>query len=107
MPLPTLVLRATKRASQPKVSTKRFFEADGLSLEHFLAKRRVISLYRDILRSLKGLNKTEAEEIRQWARSDFEHYRNEKDLEKIKSLITSGKQQMRNVQQSLMLAQAK
>ena len=34
MPLPTLALRAVQRASQPKPATKRFFEADGLSLEH-------------------------------------------------------------------------
>ncbi|GAB5588629.1 hypothetical protein Unana1_03529 [Umbelopsis nana] len=54
-----------------------------------------------------GLDKKDAEEIRQWARSDFERYKAEKDLEKIKSLITSGKHQMHSVQQSLMLAQAK
>jgi hypothetical protein len=34
-----------------------------------------------------GLNKTEAEEIRQWARSDFEHYRNEKDLVWVTALL--------------------
>ncbi|KAI8578307.1 hypothetical protein K450DRAFT_248211 [Umbelopsis ramanniana AG] len=107
MPLPTLALRAIHRASQAKPASKRFFEADGLSLEHFLARRRAIALYREIIRSLKGLNKTDAHEIRQWARSDFERYRGEKDLEKIKSLITSGKHQMHSVQQSLMLAQAK
>ncbi|KAM3588354.1 hypothetical protein VKS41_000802 [Umbelopsis sp. WA50703] len=71
-----MVLRAGMQAA----SKKRFFEADGLSLEHFLAKRRVISLYREILRSLKGLNKRDADEIRHWARSDFERYRSEKDV---------------------------
>ncbi|CAM0139817.1 unnamed protein product [Umbelopsis sp. WA50703] len=99
-----MVLRAGMQAA----SKKRFFEADGLSLEHVgESKRRVISLYREILRSLKGLNKRDADEIRHWARSDFERYRSEKDVEKIKNLITSGKHQMHSVQKSLMLAQAK
>ncbi|KAL0075164.1 NADH dehydrogenase 1 alpha subcomplex subunit 6 NDUFA6 [Phycomyces blakesleeanus] len=85
----------------------KFFKKESLTLDHFLTRGRVISLYRQILRSTKGLDKHDAQELRAWARSDFERARHETDLDKIKALLSSGKHQMHNLQSSITLAHAK
>ncbi|SAM06767.1 hypothetical protein [Absidia glauca] len=84
----------------------RFFKDSDMSLNHFLLRGQVISLYRKFLRCTKGLNKKDAQELRHWVRSDFERYRNERDLDKIKNLITSGQHQMHTLQGSVSMAQA-
>ncbi|KAI7861870.1 hypothetical protein BDF14DRAFT_237015 [Spinellus fusiger] len=84
----------------------RFFKKETLTLDHFLTRGRVISLYRQILRCTKGLDKSDAREIRAWARSDFERSRHEVELDKIKSLLSSGKHQMHTLQSSMMIAHA-
>ncbi|KAI8381482.1 uncharacterized protein BYT42DRAFT_566693 [Radiomyces spectabilis] len=92
------------RSKAPAVP--RFFKEPSLTLNHFLIKSQVRSLYRQILRCTKGLDKHDAKELRDWARSDFERYRHETDLDKIRSLLSSGKHQMHSLQSSVSLAQA-
>ncbi|CAO3596584.1 unnamed protein product [Absidia cylindrospora] len=46
----------------------RFFKDSDMSLNHFLLRGQVISLYRKFLRCTKGLNKSNADELRQWVR---------------------------------------
>ncbi|CAO3619156.1 unnamed protein product [Cunninghamella echinulata] len=58
-----------------------------------------------LLLLLLGLNKGDAKELRDWIRTNFEKYRHERDLDKIKNLITSGQHQMHTLQGSVSLAQ--
>ncbi|KAG2220251.1 hypothetical protein INT45_008792 [Circinella minor] len=99
---------ALRLASQVKTPppVPRFFKDPQMSLAHFMIKGQVISLYRQILRCGKKLDKRDKQEIRDFARADFERYRNEKDLDKIRSLLSSGKQQMHSLQASVQLAHA-
>lgn len=94
------VVRLQKAPPVPK-----FFK-EGLSLDHFLIRSQVISLYRQIVRCTKGMDKPSAKEIIQWARADFERHRHETNIDNIKSLISSGKHQMHSLQNSVYLAQA-
>ncbi|EPB90687.1 hypothetical protein HMPREF1544_02431 [Mucor circinelloides 1006PhL] len=71
--LPTLI-RLHKAPPMPK-----FFQ-EGLTLDHFLLRGQVISLYRQIVRCTKGMDKRDAKELIQWARADFERHRNEKSI---------------------------
>ncbi|KAI8988496.1 LYR motif-containing protein 2-like protein [Mycotypha africana] len=93
------LVRLQKAPAVPK-----FFK-EAPTLDHFLVRAQVISLYRQIVRCTKGMDKTQAKELLQWARADFERHRFEKDIENIRSLITSGKHQMHSLQSSVMLAQ--
>ncbi|KAG2199890.1 hypothetical protein INT46_009830 [Mucor plumbeus] len=95
--LPTLI-RLHKAPPMPK-----FFQ-EGLTLDHFLLRGHVLSLYRQIIRCTKGMDKSDAKELIQWARTDFERHRNEKSIDHIKSLISSGKHQMHSLQSSVTLA---
>jgi len=48
--------------------------------DQFLTRARVLSLYRDIQRTLKGVkDPRDRQELQQWARSDFERFRHEKN----------------------------
>ncbi|KAI8140166.1 hypothetical protein BJV82DRAFT_671936 [Fennellomyces sp. T-0311] len=98
-------LRLARAAGSPP-PVPRFFKDPEMSLQHFMLRGQAISLYRQILRCTKGLDKREAREIRDFARGDFERYRNERDLYKIQSLLSSGKQQMHSLQASVQLAHA-
>ncbi|KAI8073271.1 hypothetical protein BC940DRAFT_290966, partial [Gongronella butleri] len=84
----------------------KFFKDSHMTLNHFLLRGQVLSLYRKLIRCTKGLNKSDADELRHWIRADFERYRNERDLDKIKNLITVGQHQMHTLQGSVSLAQA-
>ncbi|KAG1472198.1 hypothetical protein G6F56_001685 [Rhizopus delemar] len=59
----------------------RFFK-QGLSLDHFLIRSQVISLYRQIARCTKGMEKSNARELLDWARMDFERNRHETNIVK-------------------------
>ncbi|KAG0082363.1 hypothetical protein BGZ92_011804 [Podila epicladia] len=86
-------------------ASKRIQMQDGPNLEYFITRARVLSLYREIQRSLKGVkNPKDRQELKAWARSDFEHYRHEKNPDKIKSLISQGKHQFHALQTNLSLS---
>lgn len=101
---PTLI-RLHKAHAHKAPAMPKFFQ-EGLTLDHFLLRGQVISLYRQIVRCTKGMDKRDAKELIQWARADFERYRNEKDIENIKSLISAGKYQMHSLQSSVTLSHA-
>ncbi|OBZ90093.1 hypothetical protein A0J61_01849 [Choanephora cucurbitarum] len=71
--LPTLV-RLHKAPAMPK-----FFQ-EGLTLDHFILRGQVISLYRSIVRCTKGMDKANAKDLIQFARADFERHRHETNL---------------------------
>lgn len=68
----------------------------------FLLRQQSLKLYRDILRSLRGLeNREQAKEIQAWARQDFECYRNITDTELVKMHLARGKLALKELQSSL------
>lgn len=76
-----------------------------LSLEHFLARNRSILLYRRIQRSLRQVaDPTSRQELKRWARSDFDRHRHEKDLSKIRYLYSTGARQVQQMEASFALS---
>jgi hypothetical protein len=63
-----------------------------LSLDHFLQRARVLSLYRTILRGIRRIGDpmTQAE-TRRFAREEFERHRGVTDLTHIRYLLSTGK----------------
>ncbi|KAG0245617.1 hypothetical protein BGX31_006976 [Mortierella sp. GBA43] len=71
----------------------------------FLTRARVLSLYRDIQRTLKNVkDPRDRQDLHSWARSDFERYRHETNPDKIKSLLSQGKHQFHALQTNLSLS---
>lgn len=52
----------------------------------------MISLYRQIVRCTKGMDKNDAKELIHWARADFERHRKERDI--VKNQNTLKKQEL-------------
>ncbi|KAG0303920.1 hypothetical protein BGZ98_006138 [Dissophora globulifera] len=74
----------------------------------FLTRAKVLSLYRDIQRTLKDVkDPRDRQDLQTWARSDFERYRHETNPDKVKSLISQGKHQFHALQTSLSLSSGK
>lgn len=72
--------RATRLTNKPPVS-----------LEHFLQRSRVLSLYRTIIRSIYRIPKSNRSEPLAYARGEFERNRHVHDLTQIRYLISTGK----------------
>ncbi|ETN38598.1 uncharacterized protein HMPREF1541_06635 [Cyphellophora europaea CBS 101466] len=68
----------------------------ALSLEHFLVRQRVVSLYRNIIRALHALPRDSAQrhELRDYARTEFERHRAVSDVGKIRYLVSTGKTEL-------------
>ncbi|KAI8918218.1 hypothetical protein PhCBS80983_g01910 [Powellomyces hirtus] len=72
-----------------------------------MTKKKVLQLYRDILRNVKYLPETDARFVKEWARSDFERYRHETNSDNIQMLLSQGKVQLRTLENSVILSKAK
>ncbi|ELR07470.1 hypothetical protein GMDG_08439 [Pseudogymnoascus destructans 20631-21] len=80
---------ASEAARRPK---SRF--GPTLSLEHFLQRGKVLSLWRRVLRDTRRIADLETRaETRKMARDEFERNKNVKDISQIKYLISTGKSQ--------------
>ncbi|KAJ9216510.1 hypothetical protein DTO166G4_1726 [Paecilomyces variotii] len=80
-------LLAAISRSQPSKSKK-----PALGLEHFLQRQRVLSLWREIVRALNQVPKSPTrDELRAYARQEFERNRNVEDLSHIRYLVSTGK----------------
>ncbi|KAK9899614.1 hypothetical protein P389DRAFT_1862 [Cystobasidium minutum MCA 4210] len=67
-------------------------------------RSKVLSLYRSFCRETKGLGSLRSRwETVTWIRSEFEQHRKERDLAKIKSLLSNGKRQLKQLSNSGML----
>ena len=62
-----------------------------LSLDHFLLRQRVISLYRTIVRASHKIPPPTREEMKKYAREEFEQHKAVEDLRKIRYLLSTGK----------------
>ncbi|KEF62139.1 uncharacterized protein A1O9_00111 [Exophiala aquamarina CBS 119918] len=61
------------------------------SLEHFVQRQRVISLWRSILRSVYKIPKDRRGETVAYARNEFERNKSVKDIAQIRYLLSTGK----------------
>ncbi|KAK4228132.1 hypothetical protein QBC38DRAFT_475762 [Podospora fimiseda] len=84
---PFLRTHSTSSSSSPSKLKK-----PALSLEHFLQRARVLSLYRTILRSSKRISdpNTKKETLR-FVRQEFERNKNVTDITHIRYLLSTGK----------------
>ena len=69
----------------------------GVSLKHFMLRTEARSLYRDVLRAIKGMDESTATSVRQEARERFAQNANETDVEQIKVLLIDGKHSLKEM----------
>ncbi|SNX82202.1 uncharacterized protein MEPE_00908 [Melanopsichium pennsylvanicum] len=82
-------------------------KSSQLTLEHFLMRSRTLSLYRNYLRATRDIpNPLARWETIQFFRDDFQRYRNETDLGKIKDLLMQGHRFLKQMQGQMTLAGA-
>lgn len=71
--------------------TTRLNTKPPISLEHFLQRSRVLSLYRTIIRSIFRIPKPKRSEPLAYARGEFERNKHVQDLTQIRYLVSTGK----------------
>ncbi|KAN0061286.1 hypothetical protein ACQY0O_006132 [Thecaphora frezii] len=99
MPLPTLPLRA--RGAYFAQGAKQ------LTLEHFLLRSKALSLYRSFLRATRDISNPEARwETIQFFRGDFDRYKHEVDVVRIRDLLTQGGIFLKQMQGQMSLSAA-
>jgi Complex 1 protein (LYR family) len=80
-------------------STSSRFRKPALSLDQFLQRQRVISLWRDIVRATNKIPPSSTrDEMRRYAREGFERNRSVTDLTQIRYLISTGKTEFEGMQ---------
>lgn len=80
------------------MSSSRFTKLP-LSLDHFLQRHRVLSLWREIVRATNKIPPSSIrKEMRQYARQGFERNRNVTDLTQIRYLISTGRTEFEGMQ---------
>ncbi|KAJ5891682.1 complex 1 protein-domain-containing protein [Penicillium subrubescens] len=83
----SLSLLAAVSRTQPSKLKK-----PAISLDHFIQRQRVLSLWREIMRALyKAPPSPTRDELRAYARHEFERNRDVSDLSHIRYLISTGK----------------
>ncbi|GAB7338232.1 hypothetical protein MBLNU457_4566t1 [Dothideomycetes sp. NU457] len=91
---PTTALNGTRRYAS--ISSGKHFRDKGppLSLEHFVQRQKALHLWRDIIRSLHKVPKSNTRsEMRQFARDEFERNKDVLDIGHIRYLISTGRTQ--------------
>ena len=90
-PSPRLFASVTKPNSRPPKSALSKSRTPPLSLDHFLQRQRVISLYRSIIRSLYRIPKDRRGEPISYAKGEFKRNKDVQDIGKIRYLVSTGK----------------
>ncbi|KAJ9498164.1 hypothetical protein H2202_006315 [Exophiala xenobiotica] len=96
-PASTRTAAAAASASRPSPSRSRKGPAP-LSLDAFIQRQRVLSLWRTILRSLYQIPKDTRGEPIAYARGEFERNRHVGDISQIRYLISTGKAEFDGMQ---------
>ncbi|KAF8315054.1 hypothetical protein DL93DRAFT_2057785 [Clavulina sp. PMI_390] len=66
-----------------------------LTLQHFLLRPKALALYREAIRATRGIpDVATRRETIAWIRSEFERNRGEQDIERIRTLIRSGRRDL-------------
>ncbi|KIW80072.1 hypothetical protein Z517_06687 [Fonsecaea pedrosoi CBS 271.37] len=72
--------------------SSRLRKSPPLSLDHFIQRQRVLSLYRDILRSLyRHMSHPQRGESIAYAKGEFTRNKDVREIERIRYLISTGK----------------
>ena len=88
--LPFLSLSRTY-ATSSTIRRSLLANKPSLSLDHFLLRQRVLALYRTIIRACHRIPSPVREEMREYARAEFERQKGVEDLRKIRYLLSTGK----------------
>lgn len=87
----TIARRHASTASRA-IPTRR--KGPVLSLDQFIQRGKTLTLWREIMRAVYRIPPSSTrDEMRQFARSEFEQHRNVTDLHHIRYLVSSGKTQ--------------
>ena len=89
-----------KLPSRPAAAASRptRFRRPLLSLDHFLERQKALGLWRDIVRSTNKIRVAETrDEMRRYARGEFERNRTVADLTQIRYLVSTGREQFRQM----------
>ncbi|RMZ80722.1 hypothetical protein DV738_g2598, partial [Chaetothyriales sp. CBS 135597] len=79
--------KAAPRVKAPRPTSR----APRLSLEHFIQRQRVLSLWRTIVRSIYKTPKDRRPELLAYAKGEFARHKHVTDLSQIRYLISTGK----------------
>ncbi|KAI9682054.1 MAG: hypothetical protein M1817_000108 [Caeruleum heppii] len=83
-------------ASHPR---RRVPPGPTLSLNHFLQRGRTLALWREIVRAVNRIPESSTrEEMRRFAREEFERHRDVTDITKIRYLVSTGKTQFQSME---------
>ncbi|KIV94440.1 hypothetical protein PV10_02207 [Exophiala mesophila] len=90
---PSLRLLANQTGSKPSAGAAGRLrnKPPPLSLDQFIQRQRVLTLWRDIVRSLYKIPANRRGEPITYARTEFERNRHVQDIQQIRYLISTGK----------------
>ncbi|KAI9228273.1 MAG: hypothetical protein DHS80DRAFT_31000 [Piptocephalis tieghemiana] len=78
-----------------------------LSLKSFIQRARVRALYREALRlARQSQDRSTQHELTSWARHEFDQHRHVQDQDRIETLMTLGRQELRRWRSTMMLSSA-
>ncbi|KAM7429513.1 LYR motif-containing protein 2 [Porites harrisoni] len=77
----------------------------ALNLKQFFLRRQVLSLYRQILRTLREVpDEDHKKELADWARAEFKKNKHEKDEIVIKMMLSQGRLTLQEISSAINLA---
>ena len=83
---------------EPPATSKTARGEKVISFDHFLQRQRVLGLWREIVRATNKISNDKTKnEMRSFARDEFERYRKVEDLEHIRYLVSTGKDQFKSI----------
>lgn len=84
---------------------KNFSTHNALTLKQFMKRREVLSLYKDILKTINKIeNKEDKKYLLNWVRTDFKKNKFVSDAEVINSEITRGKLTLKELSSAISLS---
>ncbi|RMD44276.1 hypothetical protein DV735_g764, partial [Chaetothyriales sp. CBS 134920] len=92
------LIHLAKAAPRAKAPPRPSSRAPKLSLEHFIQRQRVLSLWRTIVRSIYKTPKDRRPELLAYAKGEFARHKHVTDLTQIRYLISTGKTEFDQVE---------
>ncbi|XP_043923103.1 LYR motif-containing protein 2 [Protopterus annectens] len=78
-----------------------------VTFKQFLQRQKVLSLYRDILRTVREVqNESDRQYLKSWAREEFRRNKDAKEEDVIRMMITQGNLQLQELKKTLQLAKS-
>lgn len=79
--------------------------SNALSLKQFFLRKQVLSLYREIFKTLREVeNEDHKKELADWARSEFKKNKHEKEEIVIKMMLSRGRLTLKEMSSAIYLA---